>query len=80
MRLADTASPHPRPPFLLGASETGGSASLQLSCAFQERCAQHTHFCLSYVRTSVGVLKWITVKMSLSDMQRYIKALAKVQN
>lgn len=62
MRLAQPASPHPRLPFLPGPSEIRGSATLQLPCALQELYIQHTHFCLSDVRTSVGVRTWIAVR------------------
>lgn len=53
---------------------------LQLPCVFQEPYTQHNIFCLPFVRTSVGVLEWTPVKLSLPNMQMCIKALARVQN
>lgn len=53
---------------------------LQLHVLFKN-CTHNIHiFCLSFVRTSMGILEWIAVKVSLHDMQLCIKALARVQN
>lgn len=43
-------------------------------------CVRYNFLPGFFVRTSMGVLEWMTVKMSLPDMQMFIKALARVQN
>lgn len=49
-------------------------------CSFHVFSKNRTHNITFFVRTSVGVLEWTPVKLSLPNMQMCIKALARVQN